>query len=84
MGIQKNKVSYLKTVLEEKELKEFERALGHDKTIGPALLKIMEKRVRACDNRDDLLDDVNYTVKRANLDGRLRELRWLGELLTLS
>jgi len=83
MPIAKSKLGYLQKELEEQALKDFERALAHDKVIVPVLKQILTSRTNHCDRRDDLINDPLYQTKRAYLDGRLKELGWLGELLTL-
>jgi hypothetical protein len=73
---------FLINLLGKEEYHEFQKALVHDKTIVPSLLKILEARSRESDKRDDLINDPNYPIKRAYLDGRLKEIEWLLNQLT--
>ena len=72
-----NQNLFLKQVFEETELDELKRAIVKDKTIVKALIKLFNHRRRETGRRDDLLDDPNYPIKRAYLDGRDKELGWL-------
>lgn len=71
---------YLSKILDEEELKHFKEGLRTDKVHLPSLLKIFKHRRREVGRRDDLLDDPNYPIKRAYLDGRDKELGWFLKL----
>ena len=72
---------YLNKILSNEEQEDLGRAVVKDKNILPALKKIIAYRKKETGRRDDLLDDPNYPVKRAYLDGRDKELGWLNNLL---
>lgn len=80
--IPKNKQTFLSNCLDKEEIIDFEKALAKDKVISSTLVTILKKRLQEADSRDDLVNDINYAVKRPYLDGRFKELRWLLELLT--
>jgi hypothetical protein len=69
-------------LLSEQELAEFSLAIARDKVIVDTLLQIIAKRLKSVDNRDDLIDDPAYNVKRPYLDGRYKELQWFKNILS--
>lgn len=68
---------FLKNLFSEDEFKELVKQVSHDRHVIPALKIIFKARLREVGRRDDLLDDPNYAIKRAYLDGRNKELAWL-------
>lgn len=84
MELKKQKKNlYLAKFLEEQEYEELMRAIGTGHSIITTLIRILEYRQGEVGRRDDLLDDPNYAIKRAYLDGRDKELAWfLQQLMT--
>lgn len=74
--------SYLRSKFEKEEIEGFRKAAAHDDVIVPFLIELLKYRRGSCDNRESLLHEPTYPFRRAYLDGRLKELEWLTELLT--